>query len=454
MQLLSKDFMTRVIYLLIVLMFLGFQQKAFSQNQNDSLLEHATLDDCIHYALQHQPYLQQSILDEEITERQIKTRLADWYPQVNFDYNLQHYFSLPTSVFGADSTGKKRPVKAGVVNSSTLGFSLNQAIFNRDVLLASRTAEDVRKQVRQATESNKIDVVTEVSRAFYDVLSTQQQIALLNEDIIRLQNSLKVAYQQYQGGLVDKVDYKRATISLNNALAQRKATQEALIAKEANLKNQMGYPVEAPLSLQYDSSQMERDAILDTLQQVNYQSRIEYQLLQTQIRLQQYNLKYYKWGFLPSVSAFANYNLAYLNDNLAHLYDNTFPNSYAGVRLSFPIFQGTKRTQQIRQTELELKRTNYDLQALKNNVNTQFVQAMSSYKSNLVDYNILKENVAIAEEVYNTIQLQYKAGVKTYLDVIIAETDLRTAQVNYTNALFNILSSKLDVQRATGNIQF
>lgn len=446
--------MIRVICLLVLTMTMGFELQGRCQDAKDSLLENADLNDCIRYALQHQPYLQQSILDEEITERQIKTRLADWYPQVNFDYNLQHYFQLPTSVFGADSTGKKRPVKAGVVNSSTLGFSLNQAIFNRDVLLASRTAADVRKQVRQATESNKIDVVTEVSRAFYDVLSTQQQIALLEEDIIRLQNSLKVAYQQYQGGLVDKVDYKRATISLNNALAQRKATQESLKAKLANLKNQMGYPVEASLTLQYDSTQMERDAMLDTLQTVNYQNRIEFQLLQTQIRLQQYNLKYYKWGFLPSLSAFANYNLAYLNDKLGHLYDNTFPNSYAGFRLSFPIFQGTRRTQQIRQAELELQRTNFDLIALKNNVNTEYVQAMSAYKSNLVDYNILKENVAIAEEVYNTIQLQYKAGVKTYLDVIIAETDLRTAQVNYQNALFNILSSKLDVQRALGTIQF
>jgi outer membrane protein TolC len=66
----------------------------------------------------------------------------------------------------------------------------------------------------------------------------------------------------------------------------------------------------------------------------------------------------------------------------------------------------------------------------------------------------LQENLEIAREVYNTIQLQYKAGVKTYLDVIIAETDLRTSQVNYTNALYQLLSSKLDVQRALGTIPY
>jgi outer membrane protein TolC len=67
---------------------------------------------------------------------------------------------------------------------------------------------------------------------------------------------------------------------------------------------------------------------------------------------------------------------------------------------------------------------------------------------------VLKDNLEIAQEVYNTIQLQYKAGVKTFLEVIIAETDLRTSQVNYVNALYQVLSSKLDVQRALGTIEY
>jgi len=78
---------------------------------------------------------------------------------------------------------------------------------------------------------------------------------------------------------------------------------------------------------------------------------------------------------------------------------------------------------------------------------------MAGYKSNLNQYFVLKDNLELAQEVYNTIQLQYKAGIKTYLDVIIAESDLRTSQVNYTNALYQVLSSKLDVQKALGDIR-
>lgn len=92
--------------------------------------------------------------------------------------------------------------------------------------------------------------------------------------------------------------------------------------------------------------------------------------------------------------------------------------------------------------------------ALKNNVNSQYAAALANYKSNLANYNALKENVALAQEVYDVINLQYRNGVKTYIEVITAETDLRTSQINYYNALYQVLSSKIDVQRAAGQITY
>ena len=421
---------------------------ASAQPASDSLLQEASLQNCIQYALKHQPAIQQALLDEEITERQISTKLADWYPQLNFNYNLQHNFQVPTTVFAGNT------VKIGVNNTSTAQFALTQTIFNRDVLLASRSAKDVRTRVKQLTSENKIDITINVSKAFYNVLVTQQQINLLNEDILRLERSLKDAYSQYQAGIVDKIDYKRATITLNNAKAQKRQNEELLKSRYANLRLQMGYPPAAELYVLYDSTKMEKDAFIDTAQTINYENRIEYQLLQTQRRLQQSNLSYNKWNFLPTLSAFGTYNLNFLNNEFAKLYNQNYPNSFAGLSLSFPIFQGTKRVQQVREAELELKRVEYDIISLKNAISADYTNAISSYKSAVNYYYILKDNLEIAKEVYNTIQLQYKAGVKTYLDVIIAETDLRTAQVNYTNALYDVVSSKLDVQKALGSVQY
>jgi len=432
---------------LSLLFLIGIIQRSYSQT-GDSLLAVASLQNCVQYALKHQPLIQQSLLDEEIAERQIKIKLADWYPQINFNYNLQHNFQVQTSIIGGN------PVKLGVNNTSYGQFGLTQTIFNRDVLLARRTAGDVRTQVKQQTTSDKIEISLNVSKAFYDVLLTQKQIDLDNETLTRLQRSLKDAYNQYQGGIVDKIDYKRATIALNNAKAQKKQNEENLKAKYANLRNQMGYPPQAPLDLVYDSAQLERDAFVDTSAGVNYENRIEYQRLQTQKRLQAANLTYYKWGYIPSVSGYGNYNLNFLNDQFSKLYNQNYPNSFAGISLAFPIFQGGKRVQQIRQATLQLKRVDYDIISLQNNISAAYTQAIAAYKGYFTYYYILKDNLAIATEVYNTIQLQYKSGIKTYLDVIFAETDLRSAQVNYTNALYQVISSKLDVQKELGTIQY
>ncbi|MFC4232968.1 TolC family protein [Parasediminibacterium paludis] len=432
--------------MLVVLLITTFFSCAFAQN--DSVLQHASLETCVQYALKHQPLLQQSAIDEQTTEYSIKSKLADWYPQLNLDYNVQHNFQLPTSYFNSNY------IKQGIDNTSSALFSVTQTIFNKDVLLAKRSAVDVRKQSKENTESDKINVAVNVSKAFYNVLLSQKQIELLNDDIKRLETSFKNAYFQYQGGIVDKIDYKRATISLNNSKAQLKSQQELLKSKIAILKNAMGYAADNSFELQYDTTAMANEVVLDTLQTLNYSNRIEYQQLVTVKRLQEANLQYYKWNYLPSVSAFGNYNFNYLNTDFGKLYNQNFPNSFMGLKFSFPIFQGNKRVYQTKAAELAIKRVDWDFVQLKNNINTQYTQALTNYKSNLNDYYNLKENLALATEVYNTIQLQYKAGIKTYLEVITAETDLRSAQVNYTNALYNVLAAKIDVQQALGTIKY
>jgi outer membrane protein TolC len=418
----------------------------YAQQVPDSLLPDANLRDCIKYALSHQPVVRQSVIDEAITEANIKSRLADWYPQINLDASVQHNTQIPTSYFNGS------PIKAGVENTSGAQFGLTQNLFNRDVLLASRTAKDVRRQAKQTTAGNQIDVVTNVSKAYYDVLLTKRQIAVLEEDIIRLERSQKDAYNQYQGGIVDKIDYKRANISLNNAKAQRKTAEESLDGKYAYLRLVMGYPEQGELKLVDDTLQMESEVSLDTSVTVTYENRIEYQLLQTQQRLLEAELQYNKWSFLPTVSAFANYNLAYLNNEFSKLYKDNLPNSFFGLRLSVPIFQGGRRTQNIRAAELQLKRTDWDFETLKSQINTEYTQAMASYKSNFYNYEVQKQNMKDAKEVYDLISLQYKEGIKTYLEVITSETDLRSAQLNYFNALYQVLSSKIDLQRSLGTL--
>ncbi|NBB21435.1 TolC family protein [Runella sp. CRIBMP] len=411
-------------------------------------LEKATLEEVVKYALKNQPAIQQSVIDERITENNIKSRLADWYPQINFNYNLQHNFIVQTSIIGGN------PVKLGVSNISAGQFTVSQPLFNRDVLLARRTQNEVRLQANQLTSSNKTDLAVDVSKAFYDVLTTKQQIDVANEDIVRLERSLKDAQNQYKAGVADKIDYKRALISLNNTKASKKGNEEILKGKIEHLKSLMAYPKAQELNLQYDSLQMERELFLDTLQNAEYTSRIEYQLLNTQKRLLEYNYQYTKWSYLPTVAANGAYNLNFQNNQFLDLYSKNFPNSFAAITLSFPIYQGGKRKINTNTAEWQLKRIDLDIKRLQLNVNAEYVRALGSYKGSLTNLLTQKENMELAREVYDIIQLQYRSGIKTYLEVIASETDLRLARINYYNALYQVLSNKIDVQRALGQLNY
>ncbi|HSD64913.1 MAG TPA: TolC family protein [Ignavibacteriaceae bacterium] len=434
-----------VIQIIIISSIKIFSQANISQ---DSILQNATLQNCVQYAIEHQPAVQQSVNNEKIVDQEINSKIADWFPQLNFNFTFQHNYKLQTSVF------QGKTVRLGVFNTSSAQFNVSQTIFNRDVLLAASSAGDVRNQAKETTAENEINTVVSVSKAFYLTLLAEEQIELINEDITRLELSEKDTYSQYKNGVVDKTDYMRATIALNNSRAEKKHDEELLKSGIAALKELMGYPPGGELQLVYDHSQMENDIYIDTTRTVNYNDRIEYKLLQTERNLQVANLHYYEWSFIPSLSAFGAYNFNFLNDDLSLLYNQNFPGSFVGLQLNFPIFEGTKRIHEIEQANLEVDQYDFEAAAVKNSISREYTNAMADYKSNLANYLAQKENLKLAEDVYNIIQLQYKSGIKTYLDVITSETDLKETEVNYINALYQVLSSKIDVRKALGEIKY
>jgi outer membrane protein len=433
---------------------LPFQNRLFAQSPSDIITGSADLNACLVYAMNHQPLVQQLKINEEISKRDVGIAISDWLPQIDISGSFQKYIKQPVSFFPdlSNPEGPKREITTGVKNTSAIQLNANQTIFNSDVFIAGTSAKNYKLRSRQTTQQSRIQLVARVSKAYYDVLLSNAQMDFLHEDFARQEKSLKDARSQYDAGVSDKIDYQRASIALNNIKAEMYGTGEEIKAKYAYLKELMGYPYDQPLKVSYDSVRMMKDAWLDTLNGINYHNRIEYQLLLTGLRLSKSNADYYKLSFLPELSAYANYNLVYQSDALVDLYRQDFPNSSVGLRFSFPIFQGTKRVQQLKRANLQYREMALDTLNMKNRMNTEYEQSMASYKSNLKAYEAALENARIASEVYNTVRLQYNQGIKTYLEVIVSETDLRTSRINQLNALYRLLSSKIDVETALGTI--
>ncbi len=418
--------------------------------RSQQTLSNASLQECIDYALSNRPDVQQSQLDEEIAERDIKSALSGWLPQINgtgsFNHNLKQQSQILTT------NGVSSLLTFGAKNTSSLVLQADQQFLNAGLIQASKSAKFFRQQYKQNTENTKINTIVDVSKAYYDILSSKEQLNIINENIARLEKQLKDARAQYEAGLVDKTDFQRAQISISNSRADRKRTEELLKYKFAYLRELIGYSGDKPFGVSFEAASLENDVPIDTNQALDYQNRVEFRLLETQRQLQAINTSYNKWSYLPTLSGFYNYGFNYQNQQLGNLYDTNYPSSIIGLRMTIPIFLGGKRTQEIKKAQLQERRVDLDLVNVRNQISTQYEAAMATYKANLNDLRTNKENVEISRSVYNTIKLQYDEGIKTYLDLMTSETDLRTAQINYLNSLYNLLSSKLDVKQALGTI--
>lgn len=413
---------------------------------NNQITEQASLNELIQFALKHQGNIQKARIDEEIGEREIASALSGWYPQLSGTASYTRNIDLQTSGVG------EIVVPVGQYHAGAVVFQADQKILNPALLQASKAAGSIREKNALQTELTTINTIVAVSKSFYDILTSHEQLDILRENIARIQKQLDDATARYETGIVDKTDYKRAQISLSNAKADLKRVEELLSYKYTYLKELVGLSPEQPLSLAYDYKKMEQEILLDTLERVNPANRVEYQQIQNLKRIQEINTQYHKWTFLPNISASYNYALDYRHNNVNAFFDRNYPRSYFGLNLSIPIFQGMKRIHEIRKSELQENRFDWDLYLLEAAINTEYQRALATYKSNLNDWKTAKANVELAQEVYEVIRLQYNEGIKTYLDLMIADTELKSTQINYLNALNAVLSGKIDAEKALGKL--
>ncbi|MFC0514244.1 TolC family protein [Mucilaginibacter angelicae] len=425
--------------------------------------EYLTLKQCIDYALVHQPALNKALINTDITRTTNSINLAAWLPQVNANGNLIHYIQqsnanistgVGTSTGTTTAGGGSGTVRSSYSNTFIPELAVSQAILSPSLLYAAKSAPLLVKQAQQLTDSTKIFLVSAVSKSFYNVLLTLQQINVLKEDTARLGKNLRDTYHQYKGGIVDETDYLQATITLNNSVAQLKQANENIIPQYAALKQLMGYEPEKNFNVSIDTAQMMADIQIDTTRQLEYEKRIEYKQVQTRKDLQVQLTNYYKYAYLPTISGFFNYSLQYANNNFSNILSKSYPSSIVGVSLSIPIFTGFARLHNVHKSQLQEQLIHWDEVDLKSQLYKEYTSGLASYKSNLFGFNVQRKNVAMARRVYFVVNLQYKQGVVAYLNVITAESNLITAEINYTNSLFQLLSSKIDLEKAMGDITY
>jgi outer membrane protein len=451
---------TKMKRLLLIMLCTTASLKSFSQAQPAEQTTYSfTIQDAINYAYEHRDSVVNAALDVKSADYKVKETIGQGFPQVDGTASIQDYLKIPTTllpgeVFGAPA-GTFIPVKFGVKYSSNLGVTASQLLFDPSYIVGLQGRSTYKELYNRSYNRSKIDMNVAVTKAYYQLLVSMEQIKLLDANLAQLKQRQGETVAQNKQGVVEKIDVDRITVQYNNLVTTRENTLRLLALNYQVLKFQIGMPIAYVLTLKSGLQDVKLDenvaeTVADT---AAYKNRAEYGILETSLKLSRFDLKRTKAQFLPTLTANAAYTFSYQNNSFGDLYSATFPSSYIGLTLKVPIFSGFQRVNRVKQSQITVIKAENSLAQAKNGFNLQAERAKTTYFNGLQTLNNQKRSQELAREVLRVANIKYQQGVGSSIEVTQAQTDLQNADNEYIKGLYDALVSKVDLDRAYGRIQ-
>jgi len=418
---------------------------------------HFSLQEAVDYAQRNQSSIQNAKIDEEIASNTVKQTIGIGLPQLNGNLNFNDFLTIPTNLLPGEffgQPGTQVPVRFGVKYQSSFGLELNQLLFDGTYLVGLQASKTYKELSSKSLRRSRIETAVSVSKAYYSVLVSNEQLSLLDANLVRLKKSLNDTKALYANGFVEKIDVDRLTVLNNNLETERENVIRLLDLNVNLLKFQMGMSIQSKLTLKDTIAGLQVVQTFAVSDTSSYKNRIEYSLLETQKKLNELDLKRYKSQFLPSMSAFGSTSQSLQSNNFGTLFDRSFPATVIGFRLAVPIISGGIKLYQVRNAKLEILKTQNNLINLKNGISLEVEQAQTTYLNGLKSLENQNRNMELAQEVLRVTKIKYEQGVGSSIEVTSAETSLKEAQNNYINALYELLINRVNMDKALGKIVY
>lgn len=446
---------TKTHLIVLVLFFAGGMVQA---QVTDSLNYKFSLKEAIDYALNHQSAVLNAQIDEEIAKNDVKKTVGTGLPQISTTFNFQDYLKVPTSLLPGEFFGKpgtQIPVKFGVKYNSSAGIELNQLLFDGTYIVGLQASKTYKELSVRTSTRTKIETVVAVTKAYYSVLVNKEQLKLVDANLVQLTKSYNDTEAMFKNGFVEKIDADRLMVLKNNLETERENATRLLAVNIDLLKFQMGMPVAATLEPVDQISEVRAQPVSPVIGDTSaYKTRIEYSLLETQKKLNLLDVKRYKSTFLPTLKGFASATKSFQSDNFSNLYDRNYPTSVVGLTLSWNLINGGQRLYQLRNAKLVVRQTENQMENLKNGIVNEISTNQRLYANSQRSLENQERNLKLAEEILRVTRIKYGQGIGSSLEVTTAETSLKEAQNNYITALYNLLINKVDLDKATGKINY
>jgi outer membrane protein len=256
----------------------------------------------------------------------------------------------------------------------------------------------------------------------------------------------------FKNGFAEQLDVDKSTVQLANLESEKIQTIFNISNGYLGLKVLMGMPVQDSLRLTDTLTyEMIRDAVLSD--NYKYTDRRDFQLLQINRQLNEYNIKQYKKEYIPTAKLNANYaQNQYVNNFDLGQKNSWYPQSYIGVVVNVPIFDGFYKDANIQQAKLKLRQTMNNMDSLKNRIDNDVEEAQLRFAAALASLDFQKKNMELSERVYAQTRKKYEQGLGSNQEITTALSDQKTSQANYFNALYSAIAARVDYLNAIGKL--
>lgn len=444
----------KLIQLVILLSLFSLNVKAQDSTFNFSLEEARA------YAVENGYQIQLAKLDVDKAERKVKETIAIGLPQVSgtgsYLNNLEiPATALPSEFFPGGTPGGLTVVEFGVEQTMTASVTANQLIFDGSYLVglqATRVYLDLSKNELQKSENEIKDLVTQ---AYGNVLIAEENLNILKKNQGNLDQLAFETEETYKNGLAEEQDRDQLKLNLQTVTNQYENAGRQLEIAKNQLKYILGIPLESELSLKDDLVTVTNSAKGEDFanKAFSLDSHIDYKTILTQEKATELLWKQQKSTYLPKLSAFYTYqrNAFSTEFNFFSGGPSWNPGQFFGLNLQVPIFTSFANKNRVQQAKIDFQKVKVSKVQLEEGLKIQADNAKSAYVFALNQYKTNNENLALAERIYDKVKAKYDEGISSSLELTTANNQLLTAQQAYIQASYQLIDSKIKLDKALNN---
>jgi len=418
-----------------------------------------SLNEARSHALQFNYDAQKSQLDVTAARKKIWETTGAGLPQISTTIGYTNNLELPTVLipdfFG--DPNEKIEVQFGTQHNANLNLQIQQLVFNGSYFVGLATSRIYKRLATEGLERTRLDVLETVSQTYYLILVSQESQNIIRGNIQNLEKTLFEIRERYREGFLEETDADVLQISLTSLKNSLQSLQKQTETAFQLLKFQMGIDLDQEVKLT-DNLQnlMSARSIEKTLSaDFNLENNIDFRLIQTQENLAEMNLKNERAQYWPTIAAF--YTLAFNAQrnsfNFFDFDDKWFRSQIIGININIPVFKSGSQKARVQQAAIALDQARKTTKQVSQGLLLEQAQAKNALSSAYENYHNMRNNMELAQKVYDKTLIKYQEGLASSTDLTQANDRFLSAQSSYIQALAELLNAKNKLDRIRNNYQ-